>query len=313
MELYHLRSFVAVAEEGNLSRAAARLYLSQPALSAHIKALEDELGVALFVRTPRGMSPTPDGLALKATAEKALRSADRVAEQARALRATLSGVARIGLNTDPAYLRAGALMNTLVVRHPGLEIRFVNRNSGELLEGIRQGALDGAFVNGDVTFPDVANLDLGHSRVRIAGPAAWKPRLERASLRELAELPWIGIQEHCPYCTLLFSVLREQGIPLPTVGEADSEFVLLAMAAAGQGLCLAREDLGLAAQKRGEVCLWPGEPFPLPFHFAFLKARAEDRLVSALLEAVCEVFADRLGHEKSPAPDSRNRAGATAQ
>ncbi len=317
MELYHLRSFVAVAEEGNLSRAATRLYLSQPALSAHIKALEDELGVALFVRTPKGMSLTPDGAALKATAEKALQSADQVAEQARTLRATLTGAARIGLNTDPQYLRSGALLNLLLTRHPDLEIHFANRNSGHLLEDLRRGALDGTFVFGKAGGPDLAALDLGQVRVRIAGPVAWRHRLERAKLKDLADMPWIGIPDHCPYCAILFSLLREQGIPLPTFGMADSEFVLLAMAAAGQGLCVTREDQGQAAEARGEVCLWPGEPFTLPFLFVYQKARSDDRLVAALVAAVREVFADRLPDaredEKSPAPDSRDRAGATAQ
>lgn len=304
MELYHLRSFVAVAEEGNLSRAATRLFLSQPALSAHIKALEDELGVALFLRTPRGMSLTPDGTALKATAQQALSSADQVAEQARTLRATLSGAARIGLNTDPHYLRSAALMGALMVRHPELEIHFANRNSGHLLEDLRRGGLDGSFVFGELGGPDVAGLDLGAVRVRIAGPVAWQHRLERAGLSDLASMPWIGIPDHCPYCAILFSLLREQGIPLPTFGMADSEFVLLAMAAAGQGLCVTREDQGLAAAERGEVCLWPGQAFTLPFAFAYLRSRAGDRLVAALLEAVGEVFADRLAAKKEPCPGS---------
>lgn len=302
MELYHLRSFVAVAEEGNLSRAAARLFLSQPALSAHIKALEDELGVALFLRTPKGMSLTPDGTALKATAENALRSADQVAIEARARRATLTGAARIGLNTDPHCLRAAALMNALLTRHPDLEIHFANRNSGHLLEDLRRGALDGNFVFGEAGGPDLAALDLGQVRVRIAGPPAWRPRLERAGLKDLAEMPWIGIPDHCPYCAILFSLLREHGLPLPTFGTADSEFVLLAMAAAGQGLCLTREDQGLAAQERGEVFLWPGEAFTLPFAFAYQKARSGDRLVAALLEAVRQVFADALDKKEAPRP-----------
>ena len=61
MELYHLRTFVTVAEEGHLTRASERLFTSQPAVSAHIKALEEELGVTLFDRTPRGMQLTPAG------------------------------------------------------------------------------------------------------------------------------------------------------------------------------------------------------------------------------------------------------------
>jgi DNA-binding transcriptional LysR family regulator len=311
MELYHLRSFVAVAEEGNLSRAATRLFLSQPALSAHIKALEDELGVALFFRTPKGMSLTPDGTALKATAEKALLSADEVAEQARTLRATLSGAARIGLNTDPHYLRSAALMNVLMVRHPDLEIHFANRNSGHLLEDLRRGALDGTFVFGEVGGPDVAGLALGQVRVRVAGPVAWKHRLDRAELKDLAQMPWIGIPDHCPYCAILFSLLREQGLPLPIFGAADSEFVLLAMAGAGQGLCLTREDQGQAAEDRGEVALWPGQAFTLPFSFAHMRSRSGDRLVSALLDAVAEVFADKIGAPEEPRPGKPARKPTT--
>jgi len=306
MELYHLRSFVAVAEEGNLSRAAGRLFLSQPALSAHIKALEDELGVALFLRTPKGMTLTADGLALKTTAKAALRSADQVAEQARALRATLNGAARIGLNTDPHYLRAAALMNALLARHPDLEIHFANRNSGHLLEDLRRGALDGTFVFGAVEGADLAVLSLGQVRVRIAGPLAWKHRLQRAGLADLAAMPWIGIPDHCPYCAILFAMLREQGIALPTFGMADSEFVLLAMAAAGQGLCVTREDQGQAAAARGEVFLWPGEAFTLPFAFAYPKARAGDRLVAALLDAVRQVFAP----DAPPGGPARDRGPA---
>ena len=58
MEIYQLRTLLAVAREGSITRAFERLFLSQPAISAHIKAMEDELGIALFERTPRGMSLT---------------------------------------------------------------------------------------------------------------------------------------------------------------------------------------------------------------------------------------------------------------
>jgi DNA-binding transcriptional LysR family regulator len=302
MELYHLRSFVAVAEEGNLSRAATRLYLSQPALSAHIKALEDELGVALFLRTPKGMTLTDDGAALKASAEKVLGCAGRMAEEARARRTALSGVARIGLNTDPAALRVGMLVNTLVARQPDLEIHFVYRNSGQLLEDLRRDALDGTFVYGELGGPDVAALDLGPARVRVAGPPAWRPRLERASLRELAAMPWIDVPEYCPFHAMLTSLLGELGIPMPLLGVADNEYVLLAMAAAGQGLCLTCEPHGLEAAARGEVFLWPGEAFTLPAFFAYRRERAGDRLVRVLLDAVREVFADRSEAEKKPCP-----------
>lgn len=64
MELYQLKTFVAIAKEGSLTRAAERVFTSAPAVSAQLKALEDELGVKLFERTPRGMVPTQAGRSL---------------------------------------------------------------------------------------------------------------------------------------------------------------------------------------------------------------------------------------------------------
>jgi len=72
MELYHLKTFITVAEEGHLTRVAQRLNTSQPAVSAHIKGLEEELGLMLFVRTPKGMRLTREGEELRDQAVRAL-------------------------------------------------------------------------------------------------------------------------------------------------------------------------------------------------------------------------------------------------
>ncbi|MCY1047678.1 LysR family transcriptional regulator [Corallococcus sp. bb12-1] len=84
MSITHLQSFVAVAEEGHVGRAALRLHITQPPLSRHILALEDELGTPLFERVPRGMRLLPTGEALLHHARRILAEVDAAADTVRA-------------------------------------------------------------------------------------------------------------------------------------------------------------------------------------------------------------------------------------
>ena len=83
VSLTHLQSFVAVAEEGHVGRAARRLHLSQPPLSRHILSLEDELGTPLFERTARGMRLLPAGTALLSHARRILAEVEAAADAVR--------------------------------------------------------------------------------------------------------------------------------------------------------------------------------------------------------------------------------------
>ena len=107
MELYQLRSFAAVAEFAHLTRAAEKLHISQPAVSAQIKALEDELGVVLFERTPSGMVLTSAGRKLLPEAEKVIAAAQVLRSRARAIKGEVSGRVRVGTVSDPGFVRVG--------------------------------------------------------------------------------------------------------------------------------------------------------------------------------------------------------------
>jgi DNA-binding transcriptional LysR family regulator len=91
VSLAQIRYFVAVAEEGNVGRAAQRLHIAQPPVSRQIRALEDEIGTPLFARTPRGMSLLPSGQAFLDHAREILAAVDRASDAARALATPSAG------------------------------------------------------------------------------------------------------------------------------------------------------------------------------------------------------------------------------
>ena len=115
MELYQLKTFVMVAAEENLTRASERLYTSQPAVSAHIKALEEELGVALFIRSKKGMQLTKEGQLLLPKALEILDSAGDLLNQARRLQGKPIGNTRIAVSSNSPHLGImdflGVMMN----------------------------------------------------------------------------------------------------------------------------------------------------------------------------------------------------------
>ncbi|WP_046239235.1 LysR family transcriptional regulator, partial [Delftia tsuruhatensis] len=123
MEMYQLRAYVTAATLGSVTRTAEALHLTQPAITAQIKALEEELGVALFDRRPGRISLTRAGEALMEPARQVLDAAGRLQGQARELQGEITGQLLLGTVADPEALRLGSLLHGLVEALPLLDIK----------------------------------------------------------------------------------------------------------------------------------------------------------------------------------------------
>jgi DNA-binding transcriptional LysR family regulator len=151
MELRHLRYFVAIAEEGHITRAAARLGIQQPPLSQQIRALENELDALLFRRLPRGVALTPAGEAFLVEAREILTRVDEA--RAAAMRAARGEQGRIGIG-----FTSSASFHPLVPRairefreaHPLVALSLEENGTAELVTGLRQATLDVAFVRSPI-------------------------------------------------------------------------------------------------------------------------------------------------------------------
>jgi DNA-binding transcriptional LysR family regulator len=291
MELTHLRTFVAVAELQHLTQAAERLHVSQPAASAHIKALEEDLGVALFERRASGLALTATGHALVGYAREVLAASVALRSKAREIAGTVAGKFRLGVRVDPELISLGDLVRVTRQRHPRLELQIHQLNSLNILGGIHSGELDGGFALVGRLPAGIAALDLKHVEYRVVAPAHWHDRVRDADLSGLRKLPWIGAPRGGSHDQMLMSLFGEASLSLNRVVEAAQEAVHATLVEAGVGLALLREDLAFAAQERGKAVVWMGSAARSTLRFVYSDRRAADPAVRAMRELAGELAA----------------------
>ncbi len=303
MELYQLRTFVTVAETGNLTQAAERLFSSQPAVSAHIKALEEELEIKLFDRTPKGMRLTENGSLLRDKAQLVLNAGNDLKLKAKTLQGVLTGQAKIGLNADADYLLLAKWHNALVSKYTQLKIQLTQGTSVELIRKVSTGDLDVTFFSGDSNYDELSFIELCTTQAVIAAAPKWAEQLKNADKEDLAKLPWIYPEPLCIYHRLIRNIFAKTTNKPSMITSSAAEDSTNALLKAGVGLALIRDDEAEIMLKNGEIVIWTGETFSLPLRLAYLKSREQDPLVKALLEIIVEKFKGR--NRCSPLETSR--------
>lgn len=303
MELYHLKTFATVAEEGHLTRAADRLHTSQPAISAHIKALEEELGVTLFNRTPKGMQLTAEGEQLLPRAQQTLTLAGDFKQLAKSLQDELIGSIRIGLNSDAEHLRLPLIQQALGARYPRLEQHFMAGMTQTNIPNVRIGRLDAAFISGSCNDPKMRVIPLANISLHIAAPLAWRDQLEDVSIRHLAELPWIYTDPNCAYFSVMHALFEQHSCYPQKIAVSDQEEALYAMVKAGVGLGIIRGDEAERGQAEGHFHVLPVTLPSVELSFIYPKKRANDPIIRAFVEVLAEVW------EVDPLSTQQQKAG----
>lgn len=146
MELRQLRYFVTVAEEGNISRAAQKIFLTQPALSRQIKALEEEIGQCLLDRQAHSIKLTPAGETLLHEARELLQHADQMLDRVRAAGRWIR--LRVGYAPSLAAGILSAAVESFSQTHPSARVELFDLSTKEMLAGLQGGTLDVAVTVG---------------------------------------------------------------------------------------------------------------------------------------------------------------------
>ncbi|HZZ11293.1 MAG TPA: LysR substrate-binding domain-containing protein [Paraburkholderia sp.] len=240
MELRHLRYFVAVAEEAHFGRAAQRLHIVQPALSMQIRALEDEFGGALFVRTSRRVALTEAGELLLVEARRTLAQAERARSLVqRSLRGEIGSV-KVGFAGNAVF--TGQLMHDLRALHagnPDVEVELVEMAPHLQGAAILAGEIDVGYCpsSGLALDTQLSARKIGEWPMVLAMSAthAFAARA-RVSLKAIAAEPMIVYADNEAGGLAL---LRKQlGTQAKIAQRVSSTLSVLALAAAGLGVAL---------------------------------------------------------------------------
>jgi LysR family nitrogen assimilation transcriptional regulator len=230
-----LRYFVTVAQLGSFSAAARSLHVAQPALSRHVRALEESLGVELLVREARGVALTREGEELFVHGARALEQLDLLPRVVGPRSRRVSGRVVIGLPTSAAAVVAVPLLEAAFRRLPLVRVHLVESLSGYLREWIEAGRLDLAVVY-DPTPNPVLRLDpiLVEDLWLVGAPGALPGRGDEIAFRDVPRYPLVVPGATHSHRRLVEGVALGRGLRLDVRAEVDSLTVQKGIVASGQ-------------------------------------------------------------------------------
>jgi DNA-binding transcriptional LysR family regulator len=239
MELDQLRAFVTVAEELHFGRAALRLRCSQPQVSRRVRALEDALGLELFVRTPRRTALTDAGARLLEDARDALAAAERLERRAASVGRSAAGRVIVGFVWSTLGAHVAPLIAAAAERHPEVELSVCQLHFVEVVPALRRGDVDLAIVRRLFDDSEMVELTL-RREPSVLAVAADHPLAAAGTvaLTDLDRLPMVVLQRDiAPRAyDAVTAAAAERGIELRIVKETRSPSEALALVSAGIGV-----------------------------------------------------------------------------
>lgn len=291
MEFYQLISFITVARTGNVTRAAAELNTTPPAVSAHIRHLEEELMLTLFTRTSKGMRLTSEGARMEKKAMDILAASDEMHHSAKALQQDIRGHVTLGINAEPGYLKIPDMIKTLFEKYPGINLEIITSSTGEILKQVEKGTLDCGFAFGSLSNSRVESIFLSRVDLEIAIPLSFKESLNPLDLNALAALPWIFPTNQCPFLDTVKAFLFERGIELKNKIFANDDITKAAFIEQGLAVSVLEKSVAKGfAQRRKVFCRQGSGKFETLLYFVYSRQRADDRLIGTVVNCLTDAW-----------------------
>jgi LysR family transcriptional activator of glutamate synthase operon len=293
MDLRQLKYLVALADEGNFTRAAAREHIAQPALSQQIRRLEQELGLGLVERTTRRVALTDAGRLLVARARSILADLETVQAEMDSLRGAFTGHVSVGTMHTMGPIDVSLVLATFHRRHPGVELTVREQSSEELAELIRVDELDVAFLS--VT-ERVESHGLGLAQLVSEELVAIVPTDHRLAgrtqieIEELADEEFVSYREGSRLRELLVLAAAQAGFQAKILLESNESRRVRALVARGMGVALLpRSD---CVEQGAAVAVLPleGPALTRDITLAWREGRRRAPAAAAFLQLALQTF-----------------------
>ncbi len=277
MELRQLEYFVAVAEEANFTRAAARVHISQSGVSAQIRRLERELGAPLFDRSGRTASVTTAGTAALERARAVLAAVEAVRHAVDEVNGLLRGRLVVGMVTACTVTPLFDALAAFHRAHPGVDITLIEDNSDRLIERVRRGTVDVALVGASGTVPaGLGALPIVSERLVATVPFDHPlGGCHGTTLAEISRYPIVSLPEGTGIRAVFDEACAARGIQMDIALQATAPGTVADLAQRGLGVAILSESMATAhsARLRALVIddveilavlalIWPSAPSP---------------------------------------------------
>jgi LysR family transcriptional regulator, nitrogen assimilation regulatory protein len=239
MDLKQLRSFLTVADTGNVTRASELLNLVQPAVSRQLRLLEEDLSVELFQRERHGMVLTEPGKALCVYARRALLELDRARTEIKGSADGIAGLVTVGLLPSTCDIIASPLVSAVAARYPGIRIRIATGYAGDLQGWLETGELDVAILYSVERDPQVRAQPLLEEPLWVVGaPGANLRRRRPVPFANLRGRPMILPSGPRGIRTLVDEACAVSKVELTVVAETNAMGIQKSLVLGGHGLTI---------------------------------------------------------------------------
>ncbi|WCN08574.1 LysR family transcriptional regulator [Marinomonas mediterranea] len=289
MDISQLKSFVTVARESSVRRAAEHLCLSQPAISAHLKTIEEITGLPLFERASTGMILTPQGTELLPKAQHALSAYSNFLEEAKSLKNRVSETLTIGIAPSTSSHVLGQLISKLADCYPNMRVEAKRFPAHEIRPGLRNGFFDVAFYNEYGTpLPEQLVQLVDQFSVSLASPKGMLNEEQTNDWTYLATLPWILPANNTCCSKLAEQLFKELNFIPDNLIRVDDEKVVMTLISQGVGIGLIHDKLNNHPEFNGLFeCIYTVNQ-AVPVYFTCLQTRRSEPAIQAALEIIMD-------------------------